>query len=215
MKLKNNIYLVIGIAALYLMCQMIADVTAVKIVQLWGMTFAGGTFIYALTFTARDLAHKQMGKKPTVFLIWAAAFVNVFMALYFVLILKMPYPAFWVGQDAMQQTLGIVPRIVGASIAAEIISELVDTELYQFVWKRWPKANQMFRVLGSNAISAPLDSLVFVFIAFYGTMPIPALFSVVWGQTVWKWILTIVSMPSIYLVPQNPDVKAQIENQSK
>lgn len=206
MKLKNNIYLVIGIVALYLMCQMVADVTAVKIIELWGMTFAGGTFIYALTFTARDLAHKQMGKKPTVALIWAAAIVNVFMALYFVLILKMPYPVFWAGQDAMQQTLGIVPRIVGASIAAEIVSELVDTELYQFVWKKWPKAPQIFRVLGSNGVSAPLDSLVFVFIAFYGTMPIPALLSVVWGQTVWKWILTVISMPSIYLIPQNPDV---------
>jgi len=205
-KIKYNITLVIAVVALYLMCQIIADVTAVKIVELWGLTFAGGTFIYAISFTARDLAHKQLGKKATVRLIWAAGIVNVLMAAYFVFILKMPYPVWWEGQEAMEMTLGIVPRIVGASIAAELVAQLIDTELYQLVWKRWPKAPQFVRVLASNGIASPIDSIVFVFIAFYGTMPFVALWGIVWGQTVWKWALALISMPSIYLIPQNPDV---------
>ena len=203
---KNPVILVIAVVSLYLMCQIVADVIAVKIVELWGLTFAGGTFIYAISFTARDLAHKQLGKKATVALIWAAGIVNVLMALYFLLIIEMPYPAYWAGQDALAATLGIVPRIVAASIAAELVAQLVDTELYQWVWQRWPKAPQILRVLVSNGVASPLDSIVFVLIAFAGLMPMPVLWGIVWGQTVWKWALTVVSMPAIYLIPQNPEV---------
>jgi len=194
----------IWIVAGYLLCQIIADVTAVKVVSLWGLTFPAATFIYALTFTMRDLAHKQMGKSATKTLIWAAACVNVLMALYFVFTIWLEPAPFWTGQEAYAATLGLVPRIVGASIIAELIAELVDTEIYQLVWSRHPQAPQFLRVLGSNLVASPLDSLIFVFIAFAGTMPIAALWSLVLGQTLFKLMLTVVSMPAIYLIPENP-----------
>ena len=63
-----------------------------------------------------------------------------------------------------------------ASIAAEVVSELLDTEMYELWVKRvavrYPWARrQWMRVLSSNAASLPVDSLIFAWGAFGGVLP--------------------------------------------
>ena len=196
---KTN--LVIAVTAAYLLCQIIADVTAAKMVEIFGLAVPAAVFIYALTFTLRDVAHKQLGKKTTVFLIITAGVVNVLMALYFSFTVALKPAGFWGNQEAYAMIIGVVPRVVTASILAEVASELIDTEIYQRWIERFPNAPQWSRVLVSNGISLPIDSVIFVGIAFFGTMPINALISVMVGQIIVKAVITIISIPMIYLVP--------------
>jgi len=204
---KTN--LVIAVTAAYLLCQIIADVTATKMVEIFGLAVPAAVFIYALTFTLRDVAHKQLGKKTTVFLIITAGVVNVLMAAYFAFTVALKPAAFWSNQVAYSTILGVVPRIVTASIISELISELLDTEVYQLWVDKFPKAPQWSRVLVSNLVSLPLDSVIFVGVAFYGTMPMPALISVMVGQVTVKAAITLISMPLIYIVPTTPVYKAE------
>ena len=199
---KTN--LVIAVTAAYLLCQIIADVTAAKMVEIFGLAVPAAVFIYALTFTLRDVAHKQLGKKTTVFLIITAGVVNVLMALYFAFTVALKPAGFWGNQEAYSMILGVVPRIVTASILAELVSELLDTEVYQLWIDKFPKAPQWSRVLVSNMVSLPIDSIIFVGVAFYGTMPVPALISVMVGQVTIKAVITVISMPLIYIVPTKP-----------
>jgi len=97
-----------------------------------------------------------------------------------------------------------VPRIVVASICAEFVSEWTDTELYQFWVTKVTTKYQWSRVIFSNLFSVPLDSTIFALLAFYGTMPLVALVGIVWGQSLWKWLITVVSIPGIYLIKE-PD----------
>ena len=195
---KTN--LVIVLTAGYLLCQIIADVTASKMVDLFGIYVPAAVFIYALTFTLRDVVHKQLGKGGAVFMVITAGVVNVLMAAYFMMTTALKPAPFWLNQEAYQMILGVVPRVVGASIIAEMVSELLDTELYHRMMHLKPWA----RVLGSNAISLPIDSLLFVTIAFLGTMPIPALLAVILGQIAVKAAITVISIPLIYTVPERP-----------
>ena len=195
---KTN--LVIVLTAGYLLCQIIADVTASKMVDLFGVYVPAAVFIYALTFTLRDVVHKQLGKQTAVFMVLTAGVVNVLMAAYFAFTVWLKPAPFWGNQEAYNLILGVVPRIVGASILAEMISELIDTEIYHRIkhlepWKR---------VLGSNAVSLPIDSLIFVLVAFAGTMPLSALISVMLGQILLKAVITVISIPLIYVIPDKP-----------
>jgi len=195
---KTN--LVIVLTAGYLLCQIIADVTASKMVDLFGIYVPAAVFIYALTFTLRDVVHKQLGKQTAVFMVLTAGVVNVLMAAYFMFTVWLKPAPFWGNQEAYNLILGVVPRVVGASILAEMVSELIDTEVYHRIkhlapWKR---------VLGSNAVSLPIDSLIFVSVAFAGTMPVAALISVMLGQVLLKSIITVISIPLIYIVPDRP-----------
>jgi queuosine precursor transporter len=203
----NNNYIrsIIIVVGLYLFAQIIADVTAFKMVEFFGITLPAGTFVYALTFTKRDLAHKTIGKKNTIFLIWFAAAINVFMAVYFLITIYLPSPVWFEHSQSYATVLGLVPRIVFASIIAEVLSQLADTFIYQSWWERFPKAPQWSRVLISNCVGVPIDSALFSVFAFYRVIPLDQLFSITLGQIIFKYFITIISLPTIYLVKQNPE----------
>ena len=107
-------------------------------------------------------------------------------------------------QTAFGEVLGPVWRIVLASIIAEVVSELIDTEAYQ----RWVEAfgsrHQWGRVLVSNAIALPIDSAIFVVIAFVGDLPTSTMWEIFWLNVIFKGMLTFLSLPWIYLVPDPP-----------
>jgi uncharacterized integral membrane protein (TIGR00697 family) len=202
--MKNQTFAVVLLVGVYVALQLIADVTAGKIVAIGDITLPAATFIFAITFTWRDMLHKRLGKEWAQAAIWTAAIANVGMALYFVFAIQLPGAGFWQGQEAFASVLGFVPRITVASIVAELVSELLDTEVYHHLIDRIPARHQWARVLGSNAVSLPIDSAIFVTLAFAGTMPLAALVSVALGQVAFKVVVTVVSLPLIYTIPEQP-----------
>ena len=60
--------------------------------------------------------------------------------------------------------LGIPGRFLLASFGAILLSELIDTEIYHSLRSR----SWLVRVLSSNAVSVPLDSITFTVVAFAG-----------------------------------------------
>ena len=52
-------------------------------------------------------------------------------------------------------------RITIASIIAEVVSELVDTEVYHWFVRRVTTRHQWARVAVSNAVSIPIDNVLF------------------------------------------------------
>ena len=194
---KKAVRTVIVLTAGYLFCQVVADITAVKVVEIFGAHIPAGVFIYGVTFTWRDLIHRRLGKAAAVTMVWVAAAVNVLMVLYFIATITLPPSSFWHYQDAYRVILGLTPRIAIASIIAEIVSELVDTEVYHYLRRRPALA-----VLGSNAVSLIVDSAVFVTLAFGGLIPTAGIVMLAKGQTVAKAVITVLSLPLIYVVRQ-------------
>lgn len=190
------------VSALYIAAQILADIASLRIILLGGMSIDGGTFIYPITFTLRDLVHKVSGVKTARTLIIVAAAVNIFMALLFQLVTILP-PDMQVGEQLeFGNVLAPVWRIVFASILAEVISELIDTETYQLWVKKVTKKYQWLRVLTSNAVSVPIDSVVFCWLAFGGTIPDSVVWSIVLSNIIFKGIVTLVSLPGIYLAKE-------------
>ncbi len=201
----NKTQTTIILAGVYIFLQMSADIAATKVIVLGKIVMDAG-MIYALTFTWRDLIHKQLGKKAAQTCIILAGVINVIMAAYFYFAVQLPPEPDWAaagGQAAWEFVFGLVPRIVIASIMAELVSELVDTEVYQ-IWVSGIGRNkpQWLRVVISNAFSIPIDSLIFPIIGFYGVLPIPVLFTMFLSNILVKAVMTILTFWMIYLVPE-------------
>lgn len=188
------------VSAAYIAAQMLADITSLKIVSFAGLTMDAGTLVYPITFTLRDLVHKVTGRRGARVIIMAAAVINLFMAGLFWFVSRLPYDPAAGPQPDWNAVLSPVWRIVVASILAEVLAELVDTEVYHLWVTRVTRRVQWMRVLVSNSISVPLDSVVFCWLAFGGVYPA----SVVWGifqaNVVLKGAVTVLSLPIIYLV---------------
>ncbi len=198
------------VVAAYIGAQMLSDVASLKIGVVFGLAVDMGTFIYPITFTLRDVVHKVLGKRNAQTIIIAAGVINLFMAGYLAWAARVPSDPTWGLGEQFSAILGPVWRIVLASIAAEVVSELTDTEIYHWFVTRVTTRYQWARVLTSNAISIPIDTFVFSVFAF---APLPGLadnaLTLPWA-TVWqiflfnlavKFAVTIVSLPLIYTTP--------------
>ncbi|HQL05729.1 MAG TPA: queuosine precursor transporter [Treponemataceae bacterium] len=190
----------IVIIALYAAAQMMADIGSLKIGFIAGLSIDGGTFVYPITFTLRDMIHKRLGKKAARTIIIVCALINLAMALFFSLLTKLPSDPSWGLQNEFASILGPVWRIVLASIAAEVISELLDTEMYHLSVTKITTKFQWARVLFSNVVSVPVDSLIFGLIAFWGLMSADTVWSIILANIIVKGIVTIISIPLIYLI---------------
>ena len=200
---KNNLsFLTILIICSYIACQMISNISSVKIANVLSLAVDGGTFLYPLAFTIRDMAHKTIGKKNTQKLIIVSAIINIFTPIYFYIISQIPADSSWEFDEAFKTTLTPVIRISIASIIASTLSEFVDTEIYHFFVSKITKKYQWLRVLISNAFSIPVDNFLFVAIAFFNVLPINALIGIFIFNFFVKYAVTIISVPMIYLVKE-------------
>jgi uncharacterized integral membrane protein (TIGR00697 family) len=188
------------LVSLYIGAQIIADIGSLKIATVLGFSIDAGTFIYPITFTLRDLVHKRLGRSAARQVIFLAAGINLFMAGFLAFSAWLPSDPSWALGGEFGRVLGPVWRIVLASIAAEVAAELVDTEVYHLWVTRVTRRHQWLRVVSSNAVSVPLDSLIFCWGAFGGALPAATVWSIFVANVLVKGIVTVVSIPGIYLV---------------
>lgn len=198
------------IVGAYIGAQMLADITSLKIGLIGGWAVDMGTFIYPITFTLRDMVHKALGKRNARTLVLTAAGINLFMALYLMWTASVPGDPAWGLQDEYSAILGPLWRIVIASILAEVVSELVDTEIYHWFVTKITTRYQWLRVLVSNSISIPIDNVIFAVGAFgalpflgdhFLTLPWVVVWEIFIFNLIVKFLVTLVSLPFIYLSP--------------
>ena len=183
----------------YVTAQILSNIASLQIVLFAGLSFDAGTFIYPITFTLRDVAHKILGTKQVRLLIILSAGINVIMSVFFWFVAQLTPDTTAGSSQLWGNVLAPVWRITAASILSMLISELVDTEVYHLWVKKITTKVQWTRVLVSNSISVPLDSLLFSFLAFYGVMPVESVWQIFIANVIIKMLVTLVSLPMIYM----------------
>jgi uncharacterized PurR-regulated membrane protein YhhQ (DUF165 family) len=148
---------------LYILAILAANLTAETILTVGFLQFALGTLFFGAIFTLRDMIHRRYDRMVVYATILAAMGVNIVAAA----AAMMPF------------------RIIVASALALVFSELTDTEVYHALRHRvW-----IVRVLSSNALSVPLDTILFTLIAFYGVWTNDLIISVVVGDSLVKYAI--------------------------
>jgi uncharacterized integral membrane protein (TIGR00697 family) len=145
------------------------------------------------------LVHKVLGKRLAQALVIIAGGINFWMALYLMWVASVPGDLSWGLEQEFTAILAPVWRIVLASIAAEVISELVDTEIYHFVVTRITRRFEWLRVLASNGVSVPIDNGIFALGAFGGSLPWITVGEIFLFNLAIKYAMTLVSLPLIYI----------------
>jgi len=147
---------------IYCIAVWVANYTATWFIPfpVFGMVSVG-TIFFGVTFTQRDRVHKY-GRRVVYAMIGVAA----------------------LGMVIESAVLGVPVRIVVASLVAILLAETADTEVYERLLDRsWIK-----RVMASNAVSIPLDSVIFNVIAFLGVFSPLMLAQIIFGEIVIKLI---------------------------
>jgi uncharacterized integral membrane protein (TIGR00697 family) len=204
----------IALTGTFILTLSLADIAATKFIVFSGVVAPGGVFLFAIIFVVRDMLHKTAGAAYVRQTIAVAAALNVAVAIYLFWIARLPAPGFYELAEPWQAIFSLAPAIVTGSIIAAVVSQLVNTSIYQWLWNRGRA--QWERSVGSNLVSLTVDSLLFTGIAFVilppllGAEPISledALVRVASGQTLIKLVIMLAMTPLLYLVPSNPDLE--------
>jgi len=193
------------VVSAYIAAQMLSDIASLKIGVVFGLAVDMGTFIYPVTFTLRDLVHKLLGKRSAQVIVITAGVINLLMAGYLYWVSRVPGDPSWGLQVEFAAILAPVWRIVLASIAAEVVSELVDTEIYHWFVTKITHRYQWLRVLISNGVSVPVDNLIFSVGAFGWFLPWGVVWQIFVFNLIIKYGMTLLSLPLIYAAPYDVD----------
>ncbi|SEI84691.1 hypothetical protein SAMN04488058_10234 [Deinococcus reticulitermitis] len=122
-----------------------------------------GTVFFAAVFTLRDRIHRAGGLRAVYIAIALALLVNTLAA----------------------ALLGTPLRFIGASFLAILVGELADTAVYQRLLHR----SWWTRVLSSNAVSVPLDSVLFTLLAFWGDLSPDMILQIIFADILAKYLI--------------------------
>lgn len=206
---RSQQWLLVAVAG-YAALSIMANVMSVRVLRIgpdWAsFSVDAGTLTYPLTFTLRDLVHKVGGRSAARTVIVATAALNLIAAggMWAAANLPADSAVSAPAQDLFGPVLTPVLRITLASVVAQVVAELADTEVYHRFVQRFGHRSQWGRVLSSNAVAIPVDSVIFVAIAFGGVVPFSVAASIVWANIVVKGLTSFVSVPLIYAVPEDP-----------
>ncbi len=193
--------LYVGLAVLFVACLLVANVTAGRLVNFWGITLPGAVLIFPISYIFGDILTEVYGFKRARLVIWLGLGANVFMALFFLLVNALPAPIWWQSQaKSYSLVLGLAPRAVLASITAYFIGEYLNSMVLSKM-KILTKGKWLWtRTIGSTVVGEGADTAIFITIAFAGLMSTHNLLFLMVAQYLFKVIYEVVATPLTYFV---------------
>jgi uncharacterized integral membrane protein (TIGR00697 family) len=188
------------LATLFVTCLITANIITVKLISVWGWVVPAGIIAYPLTFLFTDVITELYGRKTASRVIWLGFGASILMVILVIGAGLLKPAAIWEGQAAYESVLGMVPRIVLASMIAYLVSQHHDVFAFSF-WRRKTKARFLWlRNNASTMVSQALDTGLFITIAFWGTVPNNILVNMLVTQYVIKLVIAALDTPFCYLM---------------
>ncbi|ADH64841.1 conserved hypothetical protein [Allomeiothermus silvanus DSM 9946] len=189
------------ITALFVVVLIVSNIASTKVVLLGPFTFDGGTILFPLAYIFGDVLTEVYGYKRSRRVIWTGFFLLILATLTFGIVNALPTPPDQQSTaQAFSAILGLVPRIVLASLVAYWVGEFVNS----YVLAKLKIATQgrwlWTRTLGSTLIAQGLDTGLFLLIAFYGVWDNALLWTVFVSNYVFKVGVEALFTPLTYAV---------------
>jgi len=188
----------VGIVGLFITTLIIANITAVKLIMVAGVIVPAAVMIFPVSYITGDVLTEVYGYSRARRVIWLGFMCNLVAVGAIWLGQILPPAPFWDGQAAYERILGYTPRLLTASFLAYLIGEFfnayVMAKLKILTAGRW----LWTRTVSSTLIGQGLDSLVFIAVAFAGTIPVKTLALIVLTQWLLKCAYEAAATPFTY-----------------
>jgi uncharacterized integral membrane protein (TIGR00697 family) len=186
------------IMALFVAVLLISNVASSKILELGPFTFDGGTILFPISYIFGDILTEVYGYRRSRRVIWVGFGCAGLMAGVFALVGALPPAAGWENQEAYEAILGTTPRIVLGSLIAYFAGEFSNSytlaKMKILTRGRW----LWTRTIGSTLVGEGVDTVLFVTIAFAGTLPWPLFWSIIVSNYIFKVGLEAAMTPITY-----------------
>ncbi len=199
-KLKGTVsVLYLLLTSVFVTCLLLSNIIAGKLMTVAGVVLPSAAVLFPVTYIFGDVLTEVYGFKRARLAIWIGFGANLLMSAVFLAALALPHPDFWQSQAAYETVLGFTPRVVAASLiaysAGELSNSVVLSRMKVLTRGRW----LWTRTIGSTIVGEAVDTLLFLGIAFYGTLPLSTLALMMLAQYAWKVLYEAAATPLTYL----------------
>jgi len=195
---RYSLWFVIAVAV-FITCLITANITAVKLVNVFGLVFPAGIVIFPISYIFGDILTEVYGYRLARRVIWLGFLCNLLVVVAIWVGQVLPPASFWNGQAAYERILGYTPRLLLASFLAYLVGEFANS----FVMAKMKIATRgrwlWTRTIGSTLVGEGLDSLVFMTVAFVGEIPMTVLALAIVTQWLVKSAYEAAATPLTYV----------------
>ena len=188
------------VMAAFVTVLLVSNIASTKILLLGPFTFDGGTILFPLSYIFGDILTEVYGYARSRRVIHVGFGAALLMALVLAAVGALPPADDWAYQDAYHAILGQTPRIVAGSLVAyfagEFSNSFVLARMKVLTRGRW----LWTRTIGSTLVGEGVDTVLFVLIAFWSTLPPALVWAVMLSNYVFKVGLEALLTPVTYRV---------------
>ena len=195
---KTNLYQII--TGIFVACLLVSNILASKTFTLGSIILPTAVIIFPLVYIVNDVLAEVFGFKKASNVIVLGFVTNLFAVIAYTIAIALPAPIFATETaDAFAVVLGSTWRMLLASFAAYLVGSFVNA--YVMVWlKAKAEKHLMIRCMLSTLIGEGLDALIFITIAFVGTMSMTDLLTMIVAQALFKTIFEVIVYPLTRIV---------------
>lgn len=179
---------------------LISNLVAPKLTQLGPFTLSGAQLLFPLTYIFGDVFTEVYGYAGSRRAIWIGFFASALLAAMGLITVALPPAPGWNDQAVFEKFLGFVPRIVAASLIAYWVGEFANSFVMSRMKLLTGGKHLWMRTIGSTAIGQLVDSVVVMFLVFYGREPVSVILSLIVSGYVGKVLYEAAATPVTYAI---------------
>ena len=160
----------------------------------------GAFFLFPISYVIGDVIAEVYGFKAARRAVFTGFFIAVLAVVTFYIAIWLPAADFYDMQDTFAAVLGLLPRIVAASLAGYVVGQLLNAWVLQKMKDRFGTDRLWARLIGSTIVGEFADTLLFCTIAasVIGVDSAGTFINYVVVGFLWKTLMEVVLLPITY-----------------
>lgn len=186
--------------ALFCAVFLISNITAQKGVALGPLITDGAFFLFPISYVIGDVIAEVYGFRAARRAVFTGFAIAVIAVLSFYIAIWLPAADFYDMNDTFAAVLGLLPRIVVASLTGYVVGQLLNAWVLQKMKDRFGTDRLWARLIGSTIVGEFADTLLFCSIAasVIGVDSAGAFVNYVAVGFLWKTLMEVLLLPVTY-----------------
>jgi len=177
----------------------LANIVAVKLFHIgeW-VTLPAAVVIYMFTYPLIDVIVETYGRREAQRTVRAGLMMQVLALIFIAITISLPAAPIFEHQQSFEAILGGSFRVIIASLISYFISQNLDVYVFSRMKQKYGDKKLWLRNNTAVMLSQLLDTTIFITIAFYGTVPLSVLGTLIVTQYLFKFVASICTTPLVY-----------------
>lgn len=196
MKTYSKTYL--NLVTVFIVCLILSNIIAGRLFVIGNVVLPAAVILFPVTYIIGDVVAEVYGYGHTRAMIIRGLILCALASVVFLIATNLPSPEGFANEAAYSVVLGFVPRVTLASLAGFFVGSMANAAIMTWVKKLTQGRWLYVRTISSTLVGEGLDTVVFIFISFFGLLPTAELLKMMLFQYLFKVLYEIAFTPLLY-----------------